>query len=55
VADDRHPEGHDDPAKDFIFGSWTNIGRPAALKTGTTDNLRDVYGVGYVPQLVTGI
>ncbi|HEU5287846.1 MAG TPA: penicillin-binding transpeptidase domain-containing protein, partial [Candidatus Limnocylindria bacterium] len=44
-----------DPAKDFIFGSWTNIGRPAALKTGTTDNLRDVYSVGYVPQLVTGI
>src|SRR6266508_5930226 len=44
-----------DPAKDFIFGSWTNIGRPAALKTGTTDNLKDVYSVGYVPQLVTGI
>jgi len=44
-----------DPAKDFIFGSWTNIGRPAALKTGTTDNLRDVYSVGFVPQLVTGI
>jgi len=44
-----------DPAKDFIFGSWTTIGRPAALKTGTTDNLRDVYSVGYVPQLVTGV
>jgi membrane peptidoglycan carboxypeptidase len=43
------------PAKDFIFGSWTNIGRVAALKTGTTDNLKDVYSVGYVPQLVTGI
>ncbi len=44
-----------DPAKDFIFGSWTNIGRVAALKTGTTDSLKDVYSVGYVPQLVTGI
>jgi membrane peptidoglycan carboxypeptidase len=44
-----------DPAKDFIFGQWTNIGRVAALKTGTTDNLRDVYSVGYVPQLVTGV
>jgi 1A family penicillin-binding protein len=44
-----------DPAKDFIFGSWTNIGRVAALKTGTTDNLKDVYSVGYVPQLVTGV
>ncbi len=44
-----------DPAKDFIFGSWTNIGRPAALKTGTTDDLKDVYSVGFVPQLVTGV
>jgi membrane peptidoglycan carboxypeptidase len=43
------------PAKDFIFGQWTNIGRVAALKTGTTDNLRDVYSVGYVPSLVTGV
>ena len=44
-----------DPSKDFIFGVWTNIGRVAALKTGTTDNLKDVYSVGYVPQLVTGV
>src|SRR5438067_389323 len=43
------------PAKDFIFGSWTNIGRVAALKTGTTDNLKDVYSVGYVPTMVTGV
>jgi membrane peptidoglycan carboxypeptidase len=43
------------PSKSFIFGSWTNIGRPAALKTGTTDDLKDVYSVGYVPTLVTGI
>ena len=43
------------PQKDFIFGQWTNIGRVAALKTGTTDNLRDVYSVGYVPTLVTGV
>ena len=43
------------PSRDFIFGSWTNIGRPAALKTGTTDNLKDVYSVGYVPSLVTGV
>jgi membrane peptidoglycan carboxypeptidase len=43
------------PDRDFIFGSWTNINRPAALKTGTTDNLKDVYSVGYVPQLVTGV
>ena len=43
------------PSRDYIFGSWTNIGRPAALKTGTTDNLKDVYSVGFVPQLVTGV
>ncbi|TMG55258.1 MAG: penicillin-binding protein [Chloroflexi bacterium] len=43
------------PSKDFIFGSWTNIGRVAALKTGTTDNLKDVYSVGYVPTMVTGV
>ncbi len=43
------------PDRSFIFGQWTNIGRPAALKTGTTDDLKDVYSVGYVPQLVTGV
>jgi membrane peptidoglycan carboxypeptidase len=44
-----------DPARSPIFGSWTNIGRPAALKTGTTDDLKDVYAVGYTPQIVTGV
>ena len=43
------------PSRDFIFGTWTNIGRVAALKTGTTDNLKDVYSVGYVPTMVTGV
>src|SRR5713226_6725527 len=42
------------PSRDFIFGQWTNIGRVAALKTGTTDNLKDVYSVGYLPTMVTG-
>jgi membrane peptidoglycan carboxypeptidase len=44
-----------DPSRSHVFGSWTNIGRPAALKTGTTDDLKDVYSVGYTPQLVTGV
>ena len=39
----------------FLFGSWTNLGRPAALKTGTTDNLQDVLAIGYVPQRLTAI
>src|SRR5436189_4597742 len=43
------------PSRNFIFGQWTNIGRVAALKTGTTDNLKDVYSVGFVPTLVTGV
>ena len=43
------------PDRSFLFGPWTNIGRPAALKTGTTDDMKDVYSVGYTPQIVTGI
>ena len=38
-----------------VFASWTYIGRTAALKTGTTDDLKDVYAVGYTPQLATGV
>jgi penicillin-binding protein 1A len=38
-------------------GTGTNaqIGRPAAGKTGTTDSQRDVWFVGYVPQLSVAI
>lgn len=44
-----------DSATSSIFGSWTHIGRTAALKTGTTDDLRDVLAVGYVPQLLAAV
>src|SRR6266545_704812 len=43
------------PDRSYVFGNWTNIGRPAALKTGTTDNMKDVYSVGFTPQIVTGV
>ncbi len=44
-----------DPNGSFLFGPWTTIGRPAALKTGTTDNLQDVWAIGFTPQRLTGI
>ncbi|WP_407809968.1 transglycosylase domain-containing protein [Spirulina subsalsa] len=36
-------------------GTAANIGRPAAGKTGTTSSERDVWFVGYVPQLSTAV
>ena len=44
-----------DPRGSFVFGPWTSIGRPAALKTGTTDNLQDVLAIGWTPQRLTAI
>jgi membrane peptidoglycan carboxypeptidase len=44
-----------DPNGSWVFGPWTSIGRPAALKTGTTDNLQDVWAIGFTPQRLTGI
>ncbi len=32
-----------------------DIGKPAAGKTGTTDDYRDAYFVGYTPDIVTGV
>ncbi|MDY6783606.1 MAG: penicillin-binding protein 1A [Cyanobacteriota bacterium] len=36
-------------------GTKANIGRPAAGKTGTTSSERDVWFVGYVPQLSVSV
>ncbi len=39
----------------FGPGSALNIGRPAAAKTGTTNDFRDNWTVGYTPNLVVGV
>jgi len=31
------------------------IGRPSAGKTGTTDNFKDAWYIGYIPQLLAGV
>lgn len=36
-------------------GRAANIGKPSAGKTGTTDDSRDAYFIGYTPDVVTGV
>ncbi len=45
-----------DPQARFpLYGNSLNLagGRPAAVKTGTTENLQDFWTIGYTPDLVT--
>jgi 1A family penicillin-binding protein len=39
----------------FGTGSVLRLSRPAAAKTGTTDDWRDNWTIGYTPDLVTGV
>jgi penicillin-binding protein 1C len=39
----------------FTTHSILQIGRPAAVKTGTTSDYRDNWTIGYTPDLVTGV
>lgn len=39
----------------FGFNSVLQIGRPAAVKTGTTTDYRDNWTVGYTPELLAGV
>ncbi|HSJ55436.1 MAG TPA: transglycosylase domain-containing protein, partial [Anaerolineae bacterium] len=47
----------DNNARAAVFGSNSalRLSRPAAAKTGTTTDYKDVWTVGYTPQIVTGV
>lgn len=47
----------DNSARAATFGSSLTLsgGRPAAVKTGTTENYRDAWTVGYTPSLAVGV
>lgn len=46
----------DNGARSYIFGNALAVpGRTPAVKTGTTENYRDAWTMGYTPSLVTGV
>jgi membrane peptidoglycan carboxypeptidase len=48
----------DNEARSYVFGPNNNLTlgeRPIAAKTGTTNNFRDAWTIGYTPSLVTGV
>lgn len=44
----------DNQARAEEFGNTLTISRPAAVKTGTTENYRDAWTLGYTPSIVVG-
>lgn len=48
----------DNEARSFIFGSKNYLtlpDRPVAAKTGTTDDYRDAWTIGFTPSIATGV
>lgn len=48
----------DDAARAYVFGTGgalTLKGRPVCVKTGTTNDYKDAWAIGYTPSLVSGV
>lgn len=48
----------DDEARAYVFGAGgalTLKGRPVCVKTGTTNDYKDAWAIGYTPSLVAGV
>ncbi len=45
----------DNTTRAEVFGNVLNISRPAAVKTGTTENYRDSLTVGFTPSVTVGV
>lgn len=45
----------DNKTRAEVFGNTLSISRPAAVKTGTTEDFKDAWTLGYTPSLVVGV
>lgn len=45
----------DNKSRAEVFGTVLNISRPAAVKTGTTEDFKDAWTMGYTPSLAVGV
>lgn len=45
----------DSAARAEALGNLLNVSRPAAVKTGTTDDYKDAWTLGYTPSIVVGV